>query len=308
MTTDQNNPQIAIVFVAFAVLAGATADAVVKGYGPAIGLLSLLTWRFIVGGGIAAVFMVATKRRLPRGKSLGFHVFRSLIQLAAGFSFFYAILQLGLAEATVLGFTAALMVAPIARLVLGEKMDGVTIALTLIGFVGVLVTLSAEPASSNPDGNRVAGLISLMISAVLYALTLNLMRLHARQEDPLTIAAVTNIVPIFVLVPILFVFGDLAPPTDWWVPVILGMIGLSVWSFMTLGYAKAEAQLLAPLEYTALIWSAAYGMVFFGEFPAWQVYLGALIIISACLAVAVRTHYRARREARAPASGLDEMV
>jgi len=73
---------------------------------------------------------------------------------------------------------------------------------------------------------------------------------------------------------------------------------------MTLAYAKAKAQTLAPFEYTGLIWSALLGYVFFQEIPGWRVYAGAAIIIAACLVVAFETHFIARREARVPASDI----
>jgi len=297
----------AVLLVALAVLGGAGMDALVKAVGRETGLITLLTWRFIFGGALAALIITATGRRMPGWKALRFHVLRSMIQLSAAFTFFYAILQLGLAEATVFGFTATLMVAPLARLLLGERMDRFTIMATLVGFVGVLVALSASPASWNEDGNRVLGLISVFVSTVLYALTLNLMRLHTRREDPLTIAAITNIVPVFVLVPIYLGLEGPAVPAEWPWLALLGVLGLTIWTLMTLGYARAEAQHLAPLEYTALIWSAVFGALFFGEFPDWPVYVGAGIIIAACLAIAFRTGFRARREARAPSAGLDQI-
>ena len=297
----------AFALVALAVLGGATADGLVKWVGSGTGLLTLLTWRFIFGAAPAGCLIALTGRKLPGWRAMRFHVLRSMVQLSAAFTFFYAILQLGLAEATVFGFTATLMVAPMARVLLGERMDRFTVTATLVGFLGVLVALSAEPASWNTDGNRVLGLVSVFASTVLYALTLNLMRLHTRREDPLTIAAITNIVPIFVLVPLYLATEGPVVPAAWPWFALLGLLGLAIWSLMTLGYARAEAQQLVPLEYTALIWSALFGALFFGEFPDWPVYLGAAIIIAACLAIAFRTGFRARREACAPAAGLDEI-
>jgi S-adenosylmethionine uptake transporter len=48
-------------------------------------------------------------------------------------------------------------------------------------------------------------------------------------------------------------------------------------------YALAEAQQLAPLEYTGLIWAAMIGFFFFAEAPRPQLWIGAVIIIGACL-------------------------
>ena len=75
---------------------------------------------------------------------------------------------------------------------------------------------------------------------------------------------------------------------------------------MTLAYARAPAQQLAPLEYTALIWSAVFGLIFFDELPGWPLWAGAAIIIASCLIVAFDSHFRTRRETRMPVSDLPE--
>jgi len=75
---------------------------------------------------------------------------------------------------------------------------------------------------------------------------------------------------------------------------------------LTLAYARAPAQQLAPLEYTALIWSALFGAVFFSEMPGWRLWAGAAIIIGACLLVAFENRFATRREAGLPASDLPE--
>ena len=77
---------------------------------------------------------------------------------------------------------------------------------------------------------------------------------------------------------------------------------IGIWWLMTLAYASAKAQTLAPFEYTALIWSSILGFVFFREVPSLRLYAGAAVIIAACLVVAFETHFTARREARAAAA------
>jgi drug/metabolite transporter (DMT)-like permease len=75
---------------------------------------------------------------------------------------------------------------------------------------------------------------------------------------------------------------------------------------MTLAYARAPAQRLAPLEYSALIWSGLFGSVFFSEYPGWQTWVGAVIIIGACLIVAFEERFSTRTETQMPVSDLPE--
>ena len=130
--------------------------------------------------------------------------------------------------------------------------------------------------------------------------------MRALIEDATTIALFTNIVPALAMLPVTFgLFG--AP--DWYdLPIfaLLGLLGYGVWYLATLAYARAPAQRLAPLEYTSLVWSALLGLIFFDEMPGWQLWVGAVVIITACLVVAFEGRFRTRREARMPASDLPE--
>ena len=298
-----------VLIAVIAVAVGTGIDALVKGVAPEAGLLYLLAWRFMFGGVIAFAIFRARKRPAPKAEAIRFHTLRGLLQLFCAFTFFYALTQLPLAAATALGFTAALLVAPVARVVIGEKISPVAVGATLLGFAGVALAVSgnAEAAAAAGEGkNRTLGLISLFSSTIGYAFVLVLLRMRATKEDATTIAMFTNVVPGLALLPVtlgLFGFPALAS-----IPIFLlfGLLGYIVWYLMTLAYARAPAQQLAPIEYTALVWSALLGLAFFDEWPAWQLWLGAVIIIASCLIVAFDGHFRTRREAGLPASDIPE--
>jgi S-adenosylmethionine uptake transporter len=77
--------------------------------------------------------------------------------------------------------------------------------------------------------------------------------------------------------------GELPPASDIPAFIALGAFAAAGMWFFARAYAAAEAQVLAPLEYTALIWAAVVGFVFFAEVPRPQVWAGAVVIIGACL-------------------------
>ncbi len=295
-----------LLIAAFAILIGTCVDALVKGVAPAAGLHHLVAWRFLFGAVFALGVFLAKKRPMPSGEAIRFHTFRGLLQLYCAFTFFYALTQLPLAVATTLGFTAALLVAPVARVLLGERISPVVMGATLLGFAGVAIALSGQSGSNEGTGNLALGLASLFSSAFGYAFVLVLLRMRARHEDATTIALFTNAVPALAMLPVTFgLFG----PADWSnLPVfaLLGLMGYGVWYLMTLAYGRAPAQRLAPLEYTSLVWSALLGLVFFNEFPGWQLWVGAVIIITACLIVAFEHRFRTRRETGQPVSDLPE--
>ena len=295
-----------MVLAALGVLSGCLIDVCIKYLAADINVIVLTVWRFIFGGLFALGFFLALKRPWPRWEAWRFHTLRGAIHLTAALTFFYGLTQLGLAEATVIGFTAALMIAPIARILLGERFGAITVAAAIIGFAGAALTLSGQTGGAPEDGNRLIGTIAVLISALTYATSVVLLRMRAQIEDALTILMLANVLPALIGLPFLIAI-DPVPAVNY-LPIfaLLGFFGMSIWWLFTLAYARAPAQRLAPLEYTALIWSALFGWLFFGEVPGWQLYAGAVIIIAACLMVAFEQHFTSRREARQPLSDLVE--
>lgn len=289
-----------------AIAMGSSIDALVKGIAPGAGLHHLLAWRFLFGGLIALAVFRAQRRPIPPWEAVRFHTARGQIQLGGAFTFFYALIHLPLAVATIIGFTAALMVPFLAWLMMGERVSPVALIATAIGFAGAALAVTGRPQSGQVSEDWLLGAISCFIAAFLYALILVMLRMRATKEDATTIAMFTNVVPAIAMLPVTFgLFGMV----NWrHVPLFLflGMIGYAVWYLMTLAYARAPAQRLAPLEYTALIWSGIFGSVFFAEYPGWQTWLGAAIIIAACLIVAFEERFATRKETGLPVSDLPE--
>lgn len=291
---------------AFGIALGCIIDAIVKGVTTELAVLTLLAWRFFFGGSFTLGAFLIARKPMPEWPALRFHFMRILVHLVSVFLFFWALSQRSLADVTVIGFTAALMVAPMAQTVLGEKVSALSLVAALVGFAGTMFALSAETRGAPPEGDRILGALAGFVSAFLYALTLVLIRLRARQEDTLTIVTLTNTLGGILLLPVLIYS---LPDMNWtYLPTLflLGILGTSVWFLFTYAYSNAPAQALAPIEYTSLVWAAALGAFFFGEVPGWQLYPGAAIIIGACLIVAFESRFRTRKDTRSPTSDLPD--
>lgn len=295
-----------LLIVAFAVFCGASIDAAVKYLAAEIDVVTLMGWRFFFGAWLMVGIYIHRKKPRPNWEAIRFHAVRGALQTLAALTFFWSLTQLALAEATVIGFTAALMVAPIAVVVLGEKLSAVAGAAAIIGFLGAVLAVSGSTAGAPENGNRLLGAAVCFIAALSYALLLVMIRLRTRKEDTLTIVTYTNVIPAMILFPYLMATDPLPAPQTLPIYVGLALAGTFVWWLMTTGYGRAEAQKLAPIEYTALIWASLFGWVIFDEVPSLQLWLGALVIIAACLIVAFETRFRTRRETRLPASDIPE--
>lgn len=295
-----------ILIAVLAIAMGSGIDALVKAIAPEAGLQHLLAWRFLFGGLIALSVFRAQKRPMPDLKSIRFHTMRGLVQLSCAVTFFFALMHLPLAVATIIGFTAALMVPFVARVLLRERITMTALVATLVGFGGAALAVMGRPQTGNVSELWELGVASCFLAAFLYALGLVLLRMRATHEDATTIAMFTNVVPAIALLPV--TFGLFGVP-DWsdipWF-LMFGVFGYATWYLMTLAYARAPAQRLAPLEYSALIWSGLFGSVFFAEYPGWQTWVGAVIIIGACLIVAFEERFATRKETHLPVSDLPE--
>jgi len=281
------------VIVVVAIALGVGIDTIIKALAMDISVLTVTMWRFVCGSMFALTLFAIRRRPFPTMEAFRFHAFRGLVQVCTALSFFWALTQIALAEATLLGFMATLMVPGMGRLILHEKISPVAAAAAVAGFFGAAFALSAQGERA-PDGNRVLGALSAFTAAIGYALTLVLIRLRTRLEDTDTIAMFGNVMPALYLIAVMAVLQptlneapDVFPPLSAFGPIVmLGGIAFTVWWLMSEAYGRAEAQRLAPFEYLALPISVAAGFLVFGETPSWRLYVGAAVIIMGCLAIA----------------------
>jgi S-adenosylmethionine uptake transporter len=123
---------------------------------------------------------------------------------------------------------------------------------------------------------------------VLYAVNLILQRRQAQVASPTEIAFFQNLTALSVLLlgaPFLAVVPDLAH-----LPGLAGSALLSVVSLLLLSwaYARAEAQVLVPVEYTAFIWASLLGWLAYNETVTATTILGTALIVAGCIIAARR--------------------
>lgn len=213
---------------------------------------------------------------------LGAHAVRGTVMAFSAGSFFWALTVLPLAEAVTLSFVAPLIIPFIAWALLRERPRLTSLIAGIVGFAGVLVTTQGAPASADTP-ERTFGIILMLLAAVAWAMSLVLLRGRASRDGPAIVVLMGGLVPAIVLAPVVGFIGEV-PPTDalLWMLAAAALTVAAVW-MLTRAYARAEAQVLAPIEFTALAWAALFGWLFFAELPRIEVWVGAAIIIGACL-------------------------
>lgn len=221
------------------------------------------------------VWRQAGWRVLQTGRP-GIQIIRGLAGAGAMMGNFYALAYLPLADATTISFSRALFVVPLAMIILSERVGWMRIITTLVGFAGVMIAL-------RPGGTLdPAALVALGASACL-ALGVTLVRLLSRTDGPLTLLLYGGISGVIVsVVPAIFVWRM---PT-WGEGVLILMIGLLsviAHNCFVRAHGMAEATMLAPLDYTRLVFATGLGFILFAAVPDIWTLAGALIIMGATL-------------------------
>ncbi|MEO0983351.1 MAG: DMT family transporter [Pseudomonadota bacterium] len=268
---------------AIGIFLGSVMDALVKSASAGTAIIAIAAWRYVFGSLYTGAAFVALKAQMPDRRGVAIHTLRGLCQVGVSLTFFWALSQLALAEATALGFVATIMVAPLAQWTIGEKAGRWALPAALIGFVGVLIAISADTDGAPMDGARLLGAGAALLSALFFAASLILLRLRAGCDDKAAVALFSNVVPALALLPLLPFAGPLPALPELPFYALIGALGVGLWVFLTFAYANAPAGRLAPLQYTGLIWSAVVGCLYFEELPGLRFFAGGAIIIGACL-------------------------
>src|SRR3546814_31823 len=153
---------------------------------------------------------------------------------------------------------------------------------SILGLLGVAVILLGR-IQGDYDREALWGAGLMLISAIFFAYNLILQRQQAQLASPVEVAFFLNLV--MALVPgIAAPFLAVIPPTNLFL-TIGGAALLAFGSLMLLSwaYARAEAQMLIPLEYTAFIWASIMGWLVFREPLTPTTLAGAALIVAGCL-------------------------
>ena len=217
--------------------------------------------------------------RFPKEQAI-----RAALSVPMVWCFFIGLKTMALAEAITIAFVAPLFIIMLSRPLLGETIGARRWAAVAIGFAGVLIAL--QPGF----GGAMTGQILVLISAFCYALSMVLVRRFSGRESTHNIYFYGSIgsfvVSAFLSIPV-WVEPD---ATDWGLLLLVGFWGAIGGYAVIRAYRLGEASMLAPLEYTALIWSIIFDLILFKLTPIPAVLIGAAIIIAANLFVAHREH------------------
>lgn len=202
------------------------------------------------------------------------HLLRGVLWLCAAAMFFTSFIYLELAEATALIFAMPVFVTAVSALVLRETVGWRRWSAVIVGFCGVLVVVRPGAGTFQP-----ASLLPVA-TAFVYALLMLSARWVDRRESVWTMmlylvgsGALLSafVAPFFWVTP---------RPEDLWLFFGIALFGTVGITLMTQAFRLAPAAVVAPFDYTALVWATLLGWLLWNEIPDSATYLGAAIIIA----------------------------
>ncbi|MDB5371001.1 MAG: hypothetical protein JWP20_2559 [Roseomonas sp.] len=206
-----------------------------------------------------------------------------------------AFTALPMAEAFALLFLLPAFVTILSVLFLKEAVGWRRWTAVLVGFAGVLIVLRPGFRELN------IGHLGAIVGGFSGAVTIILLRRLGGREKRISIYGAGLVGPI-VVSGLLMVPNFTVPTAMQWVWLLgYGLLAALANVLMMLASTRAPASLVAPPQYSQMLWAIILGYLVFGDGLDWPMALGTVLIIASGLFTFVREKVRVPAARRAPA-------
>lgn len=258
-------------------------DAVMKHLALEIGAYNAMLWRTLLSLAVLLPIWFGRGGRWPTRPVWKLHLIRNVAFAVSLVLFFWALKRVPMAEGIALSFIAPLVALGLAKLFLKEQVGRSAVGASLLAFGGVVVILLAQPDGGGATAGDWTSHGAILMAAALYAVGLIVGRPLSQRASPLEVATFFNIIAgaLFIAVA---PFAGTVPEARHFPALVLATLcaNLSIMA-MAWAYARAEAQVLLPVEYTAFLWAMLFGWLIFGEVVTAGTMAGAALIVAACV-------------------------
>jgi len=248
---------------------------------------------------IVAYVLVRRARPGNWGHRKGLLVVRGLAGFAALSCFFYALIHLPLADATVIQYTNPVWTAWLGWIVLAEALSAGEAVLSVAGLLGVL--LIARPTFLFGGDMRLDAFATMvgMAGALFSAAAYVSVRKLGRTEHPMIIVFYFTVVTVPASLPGMLISGAVLPnPVELTFLAGVGVTAVIGQLYLTRGLQLEPAGRATAIGYVQIVFAATWGMFFFREFPDALSLLGAAMVLVSVVVLARRRGSPATRAAR----------
>lgn len=273
-------------------------DAVAKILGQSMPLGLLLLVRFGVQVILLIPLVLVTNRPWRmRGRILRLTAVRTALHITGIGAMFTALQHLPLADAVAIAFVMPFFMLLLGKVVLGEKVGHRRLYACMVGFVGTLLVIQPSFAEVGWPA------LYPLIVAVVFSLFMLVTRQIAKDTDPVGLQAVSGLMAVAVMAPVLFLFrgSGFAPleliipnAVEWTLLMAIGVLGTLAHLLMTWSLRYAPSATLAPMQYLEIPVATFIGWLIFRDLPNGLAALGILITIVAGLYIVFRERANVR--------------
>ncbi len=203
---------------------------------------------------------------------------RAAVTLLAWLAYYTAARHLALAQLTTIYFAAPIIVVILSVVMLRDEIPLYRWAAVMIGFAGVVLAVLPIESLSNLTPFALA-----LLAAFLWAFSTILIRTISRSEPTTNLMLVSN--GLFALVCGFMLLWLWKTPDLFSLSLMigLGVAGGFGQFFLYEGFRYAPPSVIAPMEYTGLVWAFVYGYLIWADVPRSNVFVGAALILGSSL-------------------------
>lgn len=244
-------------------------------------------FRNVVGFIILIPFLLRQDRTHWKSKQPKLQLIRSIFGVCALSSFFVGLSVVPVADVTAIGFVTVLFITIGASILLREKVGIRRWTAIAVGFVGTLIIVRPGSGIFGP------GAFIVLASTVFWAGSMLCVKVLSRTDSSVTMVFYANVYfTAFSLIPAI-IFWSWPTWEQFGLMVAIGVLAALGHLALATSLRLADATVVAPVDYTRLLWAAGVGYLMFGEFPDVWTWIGGTVIF-------LSTVYITYRESRRP--------
>jgi drug/metabolite transporter (DMT)-like permease len=240
-------------------------------------------YRQLAGMIVLLPLMLNNPRAVFRTTRPGLLLFRSTGATLGMILGFYAYQKMPLADANALSFTRTLWMVPLAAFVLKERVGPRRVSATVVGFLGALLML--QPSA---QGNMGWPAAAILVSSLLFAFTVTGMKVMTRDHSTTTLMAWSAVLGFILAIPPALLVWRWPEPVDLALLAAMGVLGVITQACYIKGMTAGDAAVMAPIDYTRLVFAIVLGYALFGDIPNRMTLVGAGIVIASTIYITWR--------------------
>ncbi|SFD65931.1 DMT family transporter [Roseivivax sediminis] len=280
-----------IALLAFALFA--THDAIVKALGADYASFQIVFFSVLFGFPLVTLTLINDP---APGHLRPIHpwwvALRTIAAVTTAASAFYAFSTIELAQVYAIIFAAPMLITVLSIPILGERVGPRRWIAVIVGLAGVMVVL--QPGATELSAGHLAALAAAVSSALASVIS--------RKIGPEERSVVLVLYPMLANFAIMgALMGEVYTPMpmgDLALNAAIAALGFGGAMLLVVAYKTGEAAVVAPMQYSQILWATLYGAVFFEEVPGLATLLGAGIIIASGVYIVARESLSGRSRAR----------